>query len=82
MAVVEVYRRFFAVQYDGTNGEEVAAALEASVVSDNGTELQVDILAEPIEVGKWVVCQAAVPGISGMDYWANLDDLAPGFAVA
>lgn len=37
--MIEVFQKFSAEKYDGTNGTAVATAVECSVVSDNGTTL-------------------------------------------
>lgn len=81
MPAINVYKQYFAVQYNGSNGEECATLLETFVVSDTGTVLQLDVFGDLIPLGKWIVWCPAIPGQTGAERWL-LDDYTSYFTAS
>lgn len=59
MAVTEVAARYLAIQYDGTNGQEVADAFGLPLSSDTGTYMEMEtgwvFGSHHVNLGEWIV---------------------------
>lgn len=68
MSVTLVTNRLHAMQYDGTNGENLAAALGATFGSDDGNNVTFTLNGDPwsVAAGLWFVW--ASDGMMNMPY--------------
>jgi hypothetical protein len=57
MAALEVSARYFAIQYDGTNGQDVAVAYGLPLSSDNGSYMEMTWAFGNyrLDEGQWMV---------------------------